>query len=61
MEGIQVGTRNGAESLGLLAQRGTVEQGKIADLVLLNKDPLKDIANTAAIDMVLVRGEVVKK
>jgi len=29
--------------------------------VLLNKDPLKDIANTAAIEMVLVRGQVVTK
>jgi imidazolonepropionase-like amidohydrolase len=61
MEAIQVGTRDSAEYLGLLAQRGTVEQGKIADLVLLNKDPLKDIANTTAIEMVLVRGEMVKK
>jgi imidazolonepropionase-like amidohydrolase len=59
MEAIQVGTRDSAEYLGLLAQRGTVEQGKIADLVLLNKDPLEDIANTAAIDVVLARGQMV--
>jgi imidazolonepropionase-like amidohydrolase len=34
MEAVQVDTRDPAECLGLLAQRNTVEQGKIADLVL---------------------------
>jgi imidazolonepropionase-like amidohydrolase len=61
LEAIQVGTRDAAEYLGLLAERGTVEQGKIADLVLLNKDPLENIANTTAIEMVLVRGHIVMK
>jgi imidazolonepropionase-like amidohydrolase len=61
LEAIQVGTRDAAEYLGLLAERGTVEQGKIADLVLLNKDPLKDIANVTAVEMVLVRGRIVTK
>lgn len=35
---------------------GTVEKGKRADLVLLNDNPLTDIANVASIDGVMVRG-----
>jgi imidazolonepropionase-like amidohydrolase len=53
---LQMATRNAAEALGISAQAGTVETGKIADLVVLSADPLQDIANTRAIELVLQRG-----
>ncbi|MGZ8391624.1 MAG: amidohydrolase family protein [Gemmatimonadales bacterium] len=54
-EALRAATRNaavllGADSLGLLAP------GKVADLVILSKDPLADIRNTRAITSVMARG-----
>src|SRR5687768_10869392 len=43
---LAAGTRNPHEFLGSLAKAGTVEKGKAGDLVLLNKNPLDDIAAT---------------
>ena len=40
-------TRNAARAVGAEAERGTVEPGKLADFVVLDADPLADIANTA--------------
>ena len=49
-------TRRAAEWLGTLPDRGTVESGKRADLVLLDADPLEDIAHTRRISAVIVGG-----
>jgi imidazolonepropionase-like amidohydrolase len=43
-DAIVAGTRTAAELLGLGEQVGTVEQGKLADLVLCDGDPLADIS-----------------
>ncbi|MDI1241714.1 MAG: amidohydrolase family protein [bacterium] len=43
---LAAGTRNPHEFLGSLSKAGTVEKGKAGDLVLLNKNPLDDIAAT---------------
>ncbi|MCI0625221.1 MAG: amidohydrolase family protein [Acidobacteria bacterium] len=56
MEALQTATRNPAQFLGLSDSLGTVEQGKIADLVLLDADPLEDIRNTQKIRAVIVNG-----
>jgi imidazolonepropionase-like amidohydrolase len=56
LEALKAATRNPAEFLGLLDSLGTVEKGKIADLVLLTADPLKDIRNTQKIEAVVVNG-----
>lgn len=45
-EALQAATRNAAEFTGHLTDEGTVEVGKKANLVLLEADPLTDIANT---------------
>jgi len=43
MEAIVAATKTGSECLGLENQIGTVEKGKLADLILVEGDPLKDI------------------
>jgi hypothetical protein len=61
MEALQTATRNPAEFLGLLESLGTIERGKIADLVLLDGDPLRDIRNTQAIHAVVLNGKLLAK
>jgi imidazolonepropionase-like amidohydrolase len=56
MEALQTATLEPAKYLGRLNDQGTVEQGKIADLVLLDQDPLEDISHTRKINSVVVRG-----
>lgn len=50
------GTRNVARFFGREKEVGTVEVGKIADLVLIDADPLADVANFARQTGVVVRG-----
>jgi imidazolonepropionase-like amidohydrolase len=61
MEALQTATRNPAEFLGLSDSLGTVERGKFADLVLLEANPLEDIANTRRISGVVVNGRYLSK
>jgi imidazolonepropionase-like amidohydrolase len=61
MQALQTATRNPAEALGVLSSRGTVEPGKIADLVLLETNPLEEIANTSRIAAVILRGQFIPK
>jgi imidazolonepropionase-like amidohydrolase len=56
LEALQAATINPAEFLGLSDSVGTIEKSKIADLVLLDADPLKDIANTKSITAVITNG-----
>ena len=44
--------------MGQLDRRGTLEAGKIADLVLLYADPLADIHNTRSIRAVVLNGKL---
>ncbi len=61
MEALQTATRNAAEYAGQLDVVGTIEKGKIADLVLLDADPLADIANTTRINSVVVGGRLLDR
>ena len=56
MEALQAATLNPARFMGKDKDFGTVETGKIADLVLLDANPLNDIANTKRIDAVVLGG-----
>jgi len=56
MQALQTATLNPARFLGTEKDYGTVEKGKIADLVLLDANPLEDIANTTKINAVLYGG-----
>ena len=56
IEALQTATLNPARFLGMEDQLGTVEKGKLADLVLLSANPLEDIANTQKVAGVVLNG-----
>jgi imidazolonepropionase-like amidohydrolase len=58
VEAIRAATQVGAMALGQSAQRGTVTPGKLADLVVLDADPSRDIRNTTKIEFVVKNGRV---
>ncbi len=57
MEALIAATRNGAIAAGLEDRIGTVERGKLADLLVFGADPLADIANIRTLELV-IRGGV---
>lgn len=62
MEALMAATKICAEALGLIDQIGTVEPGKLADILVINGNPLEDIKilqNRDAIRMVIRNGEIV--
>jgi imidazolonepropionase-like amidohydrolase len=60
-EALQTATINPARFLGLEEHIGTVQKGKMADLVLLDADPLADIRNTTKIHAVIFHGRSLDK
>jgi imidazolonepropionase-like amidohydrolase len=52
-------TRGGAAAMGRGNELGTIEPGKIADMVVLRADPLVDVLNARAIEAVIKGGEVI--
>jgi imidazolonepropionase-like amidohydrolase len=61
LEALQTATINPARFFGIEEQLGTVEKGKLADLVLLISNPLEDIANTQKIAAVIVNGQYYRR
>jgi sugar/nucleoside kinase (ribokinase family) len=61
MEALQAGTVNAAVFLGKQAEYGTIQEGKVADIIILDADPLENIANTQKIDAVIVAGRILKQ
>ncbi len=58
LEALQAATINPAEALGMQGALGSIEEGKVADLVLLDGNPLEDIANTRRISAVVANGRI---
>ena len=58
LEAIRCGTILGARALGLDAEIGSIENGKLADLVVLDRDPLENIRNTESIALVMLNGRL---
>jgi len=56
LEALQAATLNPAKMLGATDSMGTVAPGKLADLVLLDANPLADITNTTTIRAVVANG-----
>ena len=55
-EAVRIATENGARYAGVLADRGTVERGKRADLILVDGDPTRNISDIRKVSYVLKDG-----
>jgi imidazolonepropionase-like amidohydrolase len=58
MQAILMATRDAAQALGKTNELGTIEAGKLADLVILNADPLLDLRNLHQVFRVIKDGHV---
>ena len=58
IEALKTATVNPAEYFGLSADCGSIASGKVADLMLLDANPLENISNTAKINKVIFNGNV---
>ncbi|WP_426167509.1 amidohydrolase family protein [Pseudoduganella sp. R-34] len=58
-EAIQIATRNGARYTRTSADRGSIETGKLADLVLVDGDPTRNIEDLRKVSAVITRGQVI--
>lgn len=60
-EAIVSATRIGAEVLDVSDRLGTIEKGKIADLLVIDADPLDDIRNLRKVSVIIQGGKVIRK
>lgn len=58
LQAIRSATLNGAEHLGMAKELGSLENGKLADLIILDANPLEDIRNSEKIKYVMINGRV---
>ncbi len=58
LEALKTATINSATSLGLDNQIGSLKVGKLADLIIMDKDPLADIYNTESVRYTMVNGRL---
>ena len=58
METLRAATLHGAQAIGYAQDLGSIEAGKLADLVVLDKNPLENIRNTASVRYVMKNGDL---
>lgn len=58
MEALEVSTINGAKYIGMEKDIGSLSAGKLADMVILGKNPLEDIQNSDSVEMVMLNGRL---
>jgi imidazolonepropionase-like amidohydrolase/Tol biopolymer transport system component len=58
MQVLRCATMNGAEYIGMEKEIGSLEKGKLADLIVMDKNPLDDILNTETIRYTMVNGRL---
>ena len=61
MQALEAATRVSAELLGIADKVGTLEPGKLADVVVVAGNPLEDIKAVREIRLVVKEGQVVKE
>jgi imidazolonepropionase-like amidohydrolase len=64
MDAIVMATKNGAKACFMGDKTGTIEEGKLADIIIVNGDPSKDITilqKTDKIELVMLEGNVEKQ
>ena len=59
LEVIKIATRNGAQTLGIEEDIGTIELGKQADMIILSDNPVDEISNTKKIEAVINNGQLI--
>jgi imidazolonepropionase-like amidohydrolase len=57
-EALKTSTINGAKALGLDAEIGSLQPGKLADLIVLDSNPLQSIQNTLTVRYTMVNGRI---
>ena len=58
MEALRAATLDGARYLGFEADLGSIEKGKLADIIVLDRNPLENIRNSESISMVMLNGRL---
>src|SRR6185369_17848305 len=61
MDVIVAASRKAAEYLGQEKELGTIEPGKMADLIILSQNPLENIRNTRRIEQVIYAGRIIDR
>jgi imidazolonepropionase-like amidohydrolase len=61
MEALRAATLRPAEFFGLESEMGTIEPGRLADLVLLQGNPLDDITHTRSVQAVVTKGQFLNR
>ena len=58
MEALVSATQNGALAIGVEKTTGTIQQGKVANLIVLSADPSADIDNLDKVELVIKNGKM---